>query len=344
MLNSMPTRVTLVGALAVALVAATFSSASAAEPNGSAEPLYLLDSNDGSPIPYDRVFDFNDGVIASPDRNNVEALFTGPEDATETIDFLSPRGSERDITKWTATGAGGFYPDTKNVLQPSMNLGGLTNGGGQGAKATGGKFSLGIAFTLNNGVTIASIGPSYIYITIQPGGAWTFDGPSTPADGAGGTADIPLSAEVAAPAPATDGALSLVVPAGSAATIGAPSLVDGISTSTGSLPDFTVKDARALTHKGWTLTSKVSDFVSGETKIPAAQLTVSPKVKSTTATGVVAAASAAASNTDVPFAAADDSATVGDTVLNADLTFVAPSKSTPAGTYTSKMTLTLVSK
>jgi hypothetical protein len=341
MFKSKAVHVALVGAIAVSLVGATFSAASAAEPNGSAEPFFLLDANTGAPLADGTVLDFNDPVIASPVRDNYEASFTGPADATEVVNFLSPRGEERNINKWTATGAGGFTPDTKNVLQPSAKLGGLTNGGALGANASGGQYSLGIAFTLNTGVTIASVGPSYIYITIQPGGAWTFDSASTPT--AGGTAEIPLSAEVVAPA-AVDGPLSLVVPSGSAATIGDAAIVDGKSTATGALPEFTVRDGRMVTHKGWSLTSKVADFTSGTNSIPAAQLTVSPSVKSTTAGGVTAAAAAAASNTDVPFAEATDAAQVGDTVLTAALKFVAPEASTPAGTYTSKMTLTLVSK
>lgn len=341
MIKSKAVRVALVGAIAASLVGATFSAASAAEPNGSVQPYFILDGNTGEPIPEGTVLDFNQGVIASPVKTDVEALFNGPADATEVVNFLSPRGQESNISQWTATGAGGFFPGTKNVLQPSANLGGLTNGGALGAKANGGQFSLGIAFTLNTGVTIASTGPSYVYITIQPGGNWTFEySPTTPTTPAGQSEDIDLSAEVGV---LVDGALSLEVPAGASAAIGTPVVANGTSTSTGVLGNFTVKDARAATHKGWTLTSVVSDFVAGSVTLPAASLSVKPKIVSTSATGVTVAAEAAASTAGTPFADATDAAQVGDTVLNADLTFAVPS-TTAAGTYTSKMTLTLVSK
>jgi len=70
---------------------------------------------------------------------------------------------------------------------------------------------------------------------------------------------------------------------------------------------------------------------------------VTPKVVGTVIPGVTAAAAGAATTAGRPFAEAGDGVDVGDTVLDADLKFVAPATAA-AGTYTSKMTLTLTSK
>jgi hypothetical protein len=344
------TRLVLATSAVLALLAGSaVSAATAAVPvggaNGTDGPYYVLDALDGTPVPAGKVLSYDYNVVGGPSATDPMARFIGPADATGVMTFIAPRGSERNINSWISFSEGALEEGTTNNWLPVATPREQILGNPDGPLSTGGDFSVGVAFVKNYGLNLASTGMYFTYISVTAGtGAYTFETPGGATTPAAGTADIPLSAEVAAPAPVVDGALSLVVASGATATIGAPTMVNGISTSTGSLPDVTVKDARALTHKGWTLTSKVADFVSGEVKIPAAQLTVSPKVKTSPAAGVTAASSAAASNTDTPFAAADDSATVGDTVLNADLTFVAPSASTPAGTYTSKMTLTLVSK
>jgi hypothetical protein len=172
--------------------------------------------------------------------------------------------------------------------------------------------------------------------------SYPFEDPATaaPVEPPAGTADINLSATTIA---AAEGTLSLAVPAGTTATIGNPTLVNNQSTSTGTLGEITVKDGRFQTHKGWTLTSTVADFVAGTSSIPASQLLVTPKIVGTAIDGVTAAAAGAATSAGRPFAEAGDGATVGDTVLNADLKFVAPTNAA-AGVYTSKMTLTLTSK
>lgn len=343
------TQIALATGVVLALVAgAAVSSATAAVPVGGATgtdgPYYVLDALDGTPVPAGTVLSYDYNVVGGPSATDPMARFIGPADATGVMTFISPRGSERNISSWISFSEGALDAGSTNNWLPVATPREQILGNPDGPLSTGGDFSVGVAFVKNSGLDLASTGMYFTYISVTAGtGAYTFESPSDGGSApAGGTAEIPLSATVAAAA--EDGALSLVVPSGSAATIDTTTMVDGKSTATGTLPDFTVKDARSVTHKGWTLTSKVTDFVSGSTTIPAAQLTVTPAVKSTTATGVTAASAAAASNTDVPFASATDAAQVGDTVLTAALKFVAPSASTPAGTYTSKMTLTLVSK
>lgn len=343
MFTKKPVYVALVAAIAASLVGATFSAASAVESNGSDAAIYLRDANTADLLAPGTVLDYNDDVIGSPDDVDYLHVWTGSADAVEPRLFVSPRGQERNISAWNAYAPQGFPAGSKDVLLPSMKLSGLINGNIAGVKSAGGQYSLGFAFVKNNGLTIADAGVVYTYITVTPGtGAWTFETPAatTPTTPPVGSAEINLSATTIA---AADGTLSLDVPANTTAVIGSPTLVDQLSTSTGVLGAFTVKDSRVMTHKGWTLTSSVADFVAGGTTIPAERLTVTPKIVSTTATGITAAAAGAASTAGKPFAEAGDAAAVGDTVLNADLKFVAPATAA-AGTYTSKMTLTLVSK
>jgi len=320
------------------------SSASAAEPNGSVSPVYLMNSNDGSVYPAGTVLDFAAGVVSSP-TTDFNDKFVGSADATSVMTFISPRGQERTPANWTASAVNSFFENTKTSWLPDLGLNKQIQGRPGNVLANGGQYSVGVAFMKNNGLTVAEAGVSYTYIDVTAGtGRYTFSTPTTtaPTEPAVGSADIGLSATTIA---AADGTLSLVVPANASAAIGNATLVNNLSTSTGVLGDITVKDSRVLSHKGWTLTSTVTDFAAGSSVISAAQLSVRPRIVSTTAAAdsIVTAAEGAAATTAKPFASATDAAQVGDTVLNADLKFVAPATAA-AGVYTSKMTLTLTSK
>jgi len=353
MIKSHALKVVLVGAIAASLVGATVSAASAAAlPTGSTGPIYLLSPADGTPITPGSTIQWNTEIVAgvSPDGSTGDPtkpneMIIGSEDATAAYSFIAPRGQEKVIGAWKAKAVNALYTGSKNLWLPNITPINQILGDQGAAKLAGGQYSLGVAFTKNNGVTIADAGAYFTYIDVVPGtGEYTFETvtSSAPAEPSVGSADINLSATTIA---AADGTLSLVVPAGAAATIGNPTLVNNLSTSTGVLGDITVKDSRVVTHKGWTLTSTVTDFAAGSATIAASQLTVKPKVVSTTAAAasITAAAEGAAATTAKSFAEASDAAQVGDTVLNADLKFVAPA-SAAAGTYTSKMTLTLASK
>jgi hypothetical protein len=341
-------KIALAFGIAAALVAgAAASSATAAASNGSDQIMYHYDGETGLYVAPGATIEWNAAAIGGTSKNSDEietTFFVGSDDADNVRTFIAPRGQERIPSAWIANAPGGFVPGTKTVLQPSIAPASITEGAPATVKQNGGQYSVGFAFTKNNGLTVASAGVVYMYINVTPvTGAYTFEDPTDAAPTeppAGTTADINLSATTVA---AEDGTLSLVVPANSTAVIGNPALIDNLSTSTGVLGEITVKDSRVVTHKGWELQSTVADFVAGDSTISAAQLTVTPKLVSTSATGVLAAAAGAAAKTGKPFASATDAAQVGDTVLNADLKFVAPA-SAPAGTYTSKMTLTLTSK
>ncbi|GAB3607388.1 hypothetical protein GCM10027413_27970 [Conyzicola nivalis] len=337
------TKIALAVGVATALISGSaISSAYAVESNGSSVAIYAWNTDTETLITPGTVVAWDQSSFGTTNKTDIDARFIGSADATDVTTFIAPRGQESVVTAWVATSNGGFDPGTKNVLQPNLSPSGMSKGNFATIRANGGKYSIGFAFVKNNGLTIADAGVVYHYIDIAPGGDYTFEDPAetVPTAPAAGTADITLSATTVA---AAEGALSLVVPAGTTATIGNPTLVNNQSTSTGTLGDITVKDERFQTHKGWTLTSTVADFVAAGSTIPASQLLVTPKVVGTPIAGVVAAPAGAATTAGRPFAEASDGATVGDTVLNADLKFVAPSTAA-AGVYTSKMTLTLTSK
>ncbi|PVW04382.1 hypothetical protein DEA06_10280 [Microbacterium sp. Gd 4-13] len=343
----------LVGAVAVALIGGGVTSASAAiTPSGSTSAYYVFDAAtealvaDGAPIAFDQLVA---GYPSDSGFSDYNQMFTGPAAATEVYVFVSPRGDERDTSKWLGRQMNGFNdPAAKTVLTPAMLLNNLAGSNYASVKANGGTFSAGIAFTSSYGVTVEDA--AFVHITVQPGGSWSYvatkddaTGPVDPTDPST-TGEIDLEATTIAP---TDGSLSLVVPADAKATFGEATLVNGKSTSTASLPEVTVNDERVVSRKGWTLTQSVADFTNGTETIGATNLGVAPKVNATgtTSTGVSPAAAqvAGAATYPAPFAQAAAGAGVGVTKLGADLTLVAPSDA-PAGTYTSKMTLTLVSK
>jgi hypothetical protein len=337
------TKIALAVGVATALVSGVaVSAAYAVESNGSSVAMYQFDGDTGELVTPGTVVAWTKGAVGGPNKTNIDDRFIGSADATDVRGFIAPRGQESNISAWTASTQGGFAPGTKEILQPNISPSSMIAGQFQKVKDEGGQYSIGFAYVKNNALTIADAGVVFHHITVAPGGNYTFEDPTgtAPVDAPVGSADINLSATTIA---ASDGTLSLVVPANTTAAIGNPTLVDNLSTSTGALGDFTVKDSRVLTHKGWTLTSTVADFVAGSSTIPAARLSVTPKIVTTTAAGVTVAAAGAAATTGKPFAEAGADATVGDTVLNADLKFVAPATAA-AGTYTSKMTLTLTSK
>ncbi|MEC5183674.1 hypothetical protein RCH12_001129 [Cryobacterium sp. MP_3.1] len=352
-------RVAAVGVVTLAILAASATAASAAEAPASDAPLYIWDGNTAELVPAGHSMGWDETVVSSPSETDPSVHLMCPAGSESANQFLSAVGQERTVLNWTASSSGGFDPSVDlgvllAPLTPETLIDGLP--GQAAAKAAGGTYSLGVACTINNGVTV--VGAFYRTITVDPGtGVWraaaveggTPTDPTDPTDPApeGTSGTIALAPTVVG---ATNGVLALTVPAGAAATFGTPSLVNNKSTTTGTLGAVTVNDGRVLTLNGWDLTANVADFVnSADTTsiIGKTQLGVAPSVTATgtTATGVTAAAAQVAGSASYPaaFAAAAAGNTVGASVLNAGLTFVAP-QAKAAGTYTSTMTLTVVSK
>jgi hypothetical protein len=354
MFKSLKAKAAVAGAIALAIVGATAPAAMAATlPNGSESPFYILDDT-ATLIPDNTVRQWGDFVLGNPSADNPGAEFVGTPDATGVTVFLSARGQERNVQTWTGTSDTGFALGTTNVSFPALGLDRLVGTGMGAVQTNGGQFSLGIAFTKSNGVLIADAGVMFVHVTVNAGGTWSYvatqadvvvEDPCVVDPASCQSADIDLEATTVA---AQDGALQLTVPAGAKATFGAATLVNQLSTSTATLPEVTVSDARVVTRPGWTLTHSVANFVSGANTIEAKHLGVAPKlvVAGTTSTNAVAGAAQVAGSAVFPAGFAEAAAgpeSLGDTKLSADLKLVAPADA-PAGTYTSKMTLTLVSK
>jgi len=351
------------GVVSLALVAVGASAASAAtattQANGADAPIYMYDTDIALVTDASRVFGWEDDNFGSAGTTSYDEPLLCPAESTNQFNFLSPVGSERRVLSWNAYSTGGFNPNpvvpgTHEVIAPNLTPNTFINGNARGAQAAGGNYSIGVACTINNGVTV--VAAYYRTISMTPvTGSYTVtpvDAPLTPTptptpapEGTQGT--VTLAPTVAA---AVNGVLSLSVPAGAAATFGAPTLVNNKSTTTGTLGAVTVNDGRVLTVNGWDLTANVADFVNAADTtsiIGKTQLGVAPTVTAagTTATGVTAAAAQVAGSASYPaaFASAAAGNTVGASVLNAGLTFVAP-QSKAAGTYNSTLTLTVVSK
>jgi hypothetical protein len=148
----------------------------------------------------------------------------------------------------------------------------------------------------------------------------------------------------------TNGFLELSIPAAAAAVFTSPTIENNYSVTRGTLGNITINDSRWVTTDGWDLTADVDTFKDGSKEIAKSNFGLAPRkvANLTTATGQTLATSTVAGSAQYPtaFASAAKLADLGDTgvtVLNADLTLRAP-RTTLAGTYTSKVTLTLATK
>jgi len=355
-------RAGLGSALAIALAGLGASAAQAADtitPDAYyAGTVYLVDGVSlnaaTQPLAYDA------GVNAIPAVGDIVNKFPIPAGATEAWGFIAPLGMESQASKWNAkafvalTPGGVWLPDMTPQNQITLGLG--SPSGTNAVKAAGGDYSLGLAFTTNSGVTVVKEYYGHIHITAGTG-AYTFTttcngtlgdcGLATPTPTptptpTAGSATQGLSAQVTVPA-VVDGLLSLTAPASTTSTIGNATIVNGSSTSTGTLGNFQVQDGRAASKPGWTLTtSNVADFVNGTTTIGKQNLGFAPKNVSGVA-ATLGAAQVAGTAVYPSLFAQMAAGTAGTSTLDADLTFVAPAGS-PSGTYTSTLTVTLVSK
>jgi len=155
-----------------------------------------------------------------------------------------------------------------------------------------------------------------------------------------------INADVAALTPA-DGEFSLTNLSGAVVNLTNPALVNGASVVSGELGNFKVTDLRQVTKPGWTLKTDVAQFVKGTDTIENSALGIAPKVVSQAGTGATAPTLGAATvsgSASYPWSFATLAGTKfsGVSTYNADLVFTAPAGK-PAGTYTSTLTLTLVS-
>ena len=156
-----------------------------------------------------------------------------------------------------------------------------------------------------------------------------------------------ISANVATLVP-TDGEFSLTNLSGAVVNLTNPTIVNGQSVVSGQLGDFQVTDLRQVSKAGWSLGTTVTSFVKGSDTIANTALGIAPKTVSQLGSGATAPTTGAATVSGSAvypwdFAALAAGGFSGYTKYNADLVFTAPTGS-PAGTYTSTLTLTLLSK
>lgn len=344
------------GGLAVALVAgATLGASAAVQTNGSDAPLYMWDGNtaelaEGEGMQYA----WDAELIGHSNNTDVQSgRFLCPTGSTDAYTFMTATGTERTgaVNGWKAYSMiaivdGGVYLPS---LKPAVQLSGDVNF----IKNNGGSYALGFACTSNNGLTVEAA--FYRTATVTAGtGVFTLAAtadvqttPTNPPAPEGTTGDIALAPSTL---DAVNGALALSVPAGAAATFGTPTLVNNVSTTEGTLPEFSVVDGRVVTREGWTVTTSVDEFVNAAdatNTIAASQLGLEPRVVATgtDSSGATAGTTQTAGTAAYPstFAEAAAGYGTGTTVLSGDLTFVAP-QNKAAGTYTSTLTVTVVSK
>lgn len=156
-----------------------------------------------------------------------------------------------------------------------------------------------------------------------------------------------INAEAAAVAP-SDGEFSLTNLSGSTVNLTNPAIVNGKSVVSGTLGSFKVTDLRQVSKPGWNLQTSVTDFTKGTDTITASALGIKPKAVSqvgTDATAPTLGDEQVSGSASYPwyFATLAAGKYSGTSTYDADLTFTAPAGK-PAGTYTSTLTLTLISQ
>jgi Bacterial Ig-like domain (group 3) len=145
----------------------------------------------------------------------------------------------------------------------------------------------------------------------------------------------------------SDGEFSIIDTSGSnVVNLTNPALVNGQSVVSGKLGTFKVTDLRQVSKQGWDLKTTVAQFVHGTDTIENTALNITPtSALLNSGTGTSPAVLGGASGGIYPwtFASLAAGSFSGVSTFNADLVFTAPAAK-PAGTYTSTLTLTLISK
>jgi hypothetical protein len=151
----------LAGVLALTLSAGGALAASAAPtPAPSLDPMWLWNPEE-TIVQSTDVKAWDDPVYGYPldaGFTDYDDMFTGPADAANVFTFFSNPGDELDSTKWLGSGFSGFNdPALKTVLTPALRPIDIDGLGMAAAKANGGIYSVGIAFTDQAGVLVKGV-------------------------------------------------------------------------------------------------------------------------------------------------------------------------------------------
>lgn len=154
-----------------------FSSPSRAEvTQGSDGPVYLYDGSYTMQEAEGQTWEFDQEVYGSESDASASDAFTCASEATGAYAFIADRGQERNGTNgWNAVATQIFPKGSKDLLEvnftPSSRATPLKLS--QSAiKTAGGQYSLGVACTTNNGVTVTNAWYRYIEVTPLTG-EWT---------------------------------------------------------------------------------------------------------------------------------------------------------------------------
>ncbi|MBU3994834.1 MAG: hypothetical protein KKF42_03500 [Actinobacteria bacterium] len=355
------------GLLAFALVGGSLPAASAApgdplnpQSNGSEGGLFVY-SNTGALIDDPSyVFARTEPLFGSGSQAHVMAAILGTSEATtgstETYTFISSAANLRasGTDSWEAW-APGALPEG-GIVAPTLTASDQSFGNGSGLSGVfadvGGTYYLGVAFTKNNGITVDSavyrtmhilsgnrfsLGP----VEIEPA-AGTADQQSADGTGALG-AESPMGFEPLNATAATE-TFELIMPAAGTIDLGEVQR-NGSTALPATLGQFTVIADRSV-EPGWELNVLVSDFVSGEHLIAANALGYSPVSANPPLPDGIAlgSAKAAGSGTFGPISTGAAGSTTSATGVAFNLSFAfAPPVDAAAGTYTSTVSLDLVS-
>ncbi|WP_295836978.1 Ig domain-containing protein [uncultured Microbacterium sp.] len=162
-------------ATALSLLAGGFT-ATAANAASGAPQFFLLDGGDGHLLADGTTLNWDSQVLASPGVQvaDLDKPFAGSSDATGAAYFITTPGQETSLSTWTASSDGALTGSGTDIVSPNLTLSGFLFGNWAAIKAQGGDYSLGFAWTKNNGLTLADAGVKFVSIHVNAGGTWTF--------------------------------------------------------------------------------------------------------------------------------------------------------------------------
>lgn len=318
-------RAAVAGLAALALLGAGVSAASAADSVPSdpkfAGTWYPADDNE-VPIAPGSTLAWNKQIVAQAAFGDANAALAAPASATGYKYFIVAQGHENDMKYYSATSPSATF--SGSMVEPNLTPSNLIGPAGANApvagqaavKAAGGAYSLGLAYTMNSGVTIADGGLYYVHVNIAPGGAYTFSQVEV--------AKTASTTTVSAPATATEGGnvtvSATVAPSAATGTVqfqdggvnlGSPVAVSGGSAST------TISAIAAGSHSITAVYSGDSTYASSTSS--AATITVAGAPKSTTLALTAVSATGQASDSVVYTATVTPSAATGSVAFSAQL-------------------------
>ena len=234
------TRLAAAGVVSLALVAGATAAATAAtaatQTNGSAAPMYMYDT-DAIQKSDGYVWGWKEDLFGSSTQGDINGEFTCPANSTNIFAFLATPGTEKTVLTWKAYAPLAFNGATRNVLNPTLAPISLINNSQTAARNAGGNYSLGIACTMNSGVTVTAA--FFRTISVVPvTGAFTFlpqaDVPVTPTPTPTPTPTVtPTPTAVPAVTPGLNSGSSGNSVPGSSERVAAATKADGNLASTG---------------------------------------------------------------------------------------------------------------